>query len=264
VGVLANDSFHIMEVGRAKSRPSIHDATEVGAILLFDRGPRLKRDMGHRTVNGDGNRRLGGIAREDNDVLMESETPITTSRRARGRSCGTSDRQSHTPTVHGHNRTSAVLLKKHLTMLGGDFIPINRVEIFALCRLGRLAPPSRLKILDLSCSVFANAWLGCIEADNNKLSLLLPGPRVSQAASKTFVFDETPPGRITALGGIAPLRIALESGLGNTGKGWGRPPRGWIDEELLAPASICDDVEDVANVVSILINALNISVSRVR
>ena len=62
MGVLANDSFHIMEVGRAKSRPSIHNAKEIGAILLFDRGPRLKRDMGHRTVNGDGNRRLGGIA----------------------------------------------------------------------------------------------------------------------------------------------------------------------------------------------------------
>ena len=92
MGVLANDSLYIMEVGRAKSRPSIHDAMEVGAILLFDRGPRLKRDMGHRTVNGDGNRRLGVIAREDNNVLMESETPITTARHVRGRSRGTSDR----------------------------------------------------------------------------------------------------------------------------------------------------------------------------
>jgi len=101
-------------------------------------------------------------------------------------------------------------------MLGRDIIPINRVEILALCRLGWLAPPSHLKTPDLSCSVFANAWLVCIVADNDKLSLLFPGPRVSQAASNTFAFDETPPGRITALGGIVPLRIALESGLGNT------------------------------------------------
>jgi hypothetical protein len=76
VGVLANDSLHIMEVGCTKSRPSIHDATEVGAIFLFNRVPRLKRDMCHRAVNGDRDRRLGGVAREDNDILMESETPI--------------------------------------------------------------------------------------------------------------------------------------------------------------------------------------------
>jgi hypothetical protein len=134
-------------------------------------------------------------------------------------------------------------------MLGRDIIPINRVEIFAFCRLGMLAPSSRLKILDLSCSVFANACLGCIGADYDKLSLLLPEPRVRLAASKTFAFDETSPGRIAAPGGIVPLRIAVEHGLGNTGKGWGRPPRGWIHEELLASASICDDVEDVANAV---------------
>ena len=180
---------------------------------------------------------------------MESDTPIMTSRRVHGRSRGTSDRRSHTPTVRGHNRISVVLLKKHLTTLGRDIIPIHHVEIFALCRLGRLAPRTLLKILDLSCSMFVNVCLVCIGADNNKLSLHLPGPRVRQAASKTFAFDETPPGRITALGGIVPLRIALERGLGNTGKGWGQPPRGWIDEELLASASICDDVEDVANAV---------------
>ena len=92
VGVLANDSFYIMEVGCAKSRPSIHNATEIGAILFFDRGPRLKRDMSHRAVNGNGDRRLGGVAREDGDVLMESETPLTIARRTRGRSHGTSDR----------------------------------------------------------------------------------------------------------------------------------------------------------------------------
>ena len=181
---------------------------------------------------------------------MESETPIKFSRCARGRSRGTSDRRSHAPTVLGHKRTSAVLLKQqHLVTRGKDIIPINRVEIFALCRLGMLAPPSRLKILDLSCSVFANTWLIRIGADDEELSLLFPGPRVRQAASKTFAFDETPSGCIAALGGIVPLQIAIERGLGHTGKGWGRPPRGWIHEELLASASISDDFEDVANTV---------------
>ena len=181
---------------------------------------------------------------------MESETPIKISRCARGRSRGTSDRRSHAPTVQGHKRTSAVLLKQqHLVTRGKDIIPINRVEIFALCRLGMLAPPSRLKILDLSCSVFVNAWLVCIGADDDKLSLLLPGPRVRQAASKTFALDETPPGRIAALGEIVPLRIAIERGLGDTGKGWGRPPRGWIHEDLLTSASISDDFEEFANAV---------------
>ena len=70
-----------------------------------------------------------------------------------------------------------------------------------------------------------------------------------QAASKTFAFDETPPGRIAVLGEIVPLRIAIERGLGDTGKGWGRPPRGWIHEDLLTSASISDDFEEFANAV---------------
>jgi hypothetical protein len=99
-----------------------------------------------------------------------------------------------------------VLLKKHLATLGRDIIPINSVEIFALCCLGMLAPPSRLKILDLSCGVFGNAWLVRIGADDDILSFLFLGPSVRLATSKTFAFDETPPsGRIAALGGVVPL-----------------------------------------------------------
>ena len=176
MGVLANDSLHVMEVGRTKSRPSIHNATEIGAILLFDRGPRLKRDMSHRAVNGDRDRGLGGVAREDYDVLMESDTPITISRRAHG--CGRGDGRCHAPTVEGHRRTRAVFLKKHFAMLRWNIFPIDSVEILTFRASGILAPPSRLKVLDLSRGVLTNARLVCIGAANNKFTMVFSSPRM--------------------------------------------------------------------------------------
>ena len=190
-----------MKVGCTESCPSVHDATEVWAIFLFNRGSRLKRDMCHRAVNGKRDRRLGGVARKDQEVLMEGETPIRISRHARGR--GTSDGRCHTPTVQGHSRTRAVLLKKHFTARGRDVFPIDSVEILTFSPFGILAPPSRLKILDLSCSVLTNARLVRIGAADDEFSLLFLSPGMRLSASKTFAFDEGS-GRIATLGGLVP------------------------------------------------------------
>ena len=132
---------------------------------------------------------------------MESDTPITISRRARGR--GTSDGRCHAPTVQGHSRTRAVLLKKHFTTRGRDVFPIDSVEILTFRPLGILAPSSCLKIFDLSCSVLTNARLVRIGAADDEFSLLFPSPGMRLAASKTFVFDEGS-GRIATLGGLIP------------------------------------------------------------
>ena len=67
-----------------------------------------------------------------------------------------------------------------------------------------LAPPSHLKVLDLSCSVLTNARLVRIGAANDEFTMLFLSPRMRLAASKTFAFDEGS-GRIAALGGIVPF-----------------------------------------------------------
>ena len=52
---------------------------------------------------------------------------------ARGlRCCGSSDQRSNAASVSGHHGTSMMLLKKHRTMLGGDILPVQRVDILAL------------------------------------------------------------------------------------------------------------------------------------
>ena len=51
-----------------------------------------------------------------------------------------------------------MLLKKHRTTLGGDILPVQRVDILALGSFGVLTPFPLLEIIDLSGGVLANAW----------------------------------------------------------------------------------------------------------
>ncbi len=91
---------------------------------------------------------------------------------------GSSDQKSIAVPVSGHHGTSMILLKKHRTMLGGDILPVQHVNILALGSFGVLTPILLLEILDLSGGVLANAWFISIWADNHKLLFLLLGPGV--------------------------------------------------------------------------------------
>ena len=107
---------------------------------------------------------------------MESDVTDTF---ARGPRCRvSSDQRSNAASVSGHRGTSMMLLKKHRTTLGGDILPVWRVNIFALGSFGVLTPFLLLQILDLSGGVLANAWFISIWADNHKLLFLLLGPGV--------------------------------------------------------------------------------------
>ena len=83
-----------------------------------------------------------------------------------------------------------MLLEKHRTTLGGDILPVQRVDIPALCSPGMLAPFPLLELFDLSGGVLANAWFIGVGADDDKLPFLLLGPGVWETASPTFALDE--------------------------------------------------------------------------
>jgi hypothetical protein len=94
---------------------------------------------------------------------------------SRGSRCrGSSDQRSKAASVSGHHGTSMMLLKKHRTTFGGDILPVQLVDVLALCSSGMLTPFPLLEILDLSGGVLANAWFISVGADDDKfLSLLL-------------------------------------------------------------------------------------------
>ncbi len=114
--------------------------------------------------------------REDNGILMVSDVIDTF---AWGPNCrGSSDRRSIAAPISGDHGTSMMLLKKHRTTLGGDILPVQRVDILALGSFGVLTPFLLLEILDLSGGVLTNAWFISIWADNHELPFLLLGPGV--------------------------------------------------------------------------------------
>ncbi len=103
-----------------------------------------------------------------------------------------------------------MLLEKHHTTLGGDILPVQRVDIPALCSPGMLAPFPLLVLFDLSSGVLANAWFISIGADDDKLPFLLLGPGVWETASPTLALDEAACGCSTALGGVIAPGVARD------------------------------------------------------
>jgi hypothetical protein len=70
-----------------------------------------------------------------------------------------------------------MLLEKNRTTLGGDILPVQRVDIPALCSPGMLVPFPLLELFDLSGRVLANAWFIGVGADDDELPLLEPYPK---------------------------------------------------------------------------------------
>jgi hypothetical protein len=166
VGILANNSFHEVEIGCQQSSAGIKDATEVGAIFLFVGSPRLKGDVGHRAMDRDRDGQFQGMASKDDHVLMEGDMVAgAMARCAHGGS--TSNAGCNAATIRGDHRTSAMLLKKHLATLGRDVFPIDGIEIPALGALQMLPPPSRLKIPDIGRGSFSNSWFISVGAANH-------------------------------------------------------------------------------------------------
>ncbi len=62
-----------------------------------------------------------------------------------------------------------MLLEKQHTMLGGDILPVQRVDIPALFSPGMLVPFPLLELFDLSGGVLTNAWFIGVGADDDKL-----------------------------------------------------------------------------------------------
>jgi hypothetical protein len=110
-----------------------------------------------------------------------------------------------------------VLLKKHHSTLLGDVIPGQRVDVLALSTLGSLTSSPLLKVLDLSCSVHANAWFNVVGTDDHVLTLLLFGPGVWQPTSPTLAFNEAT--TLAALGGIITTGVALQGLFGYASQG---------------------------------------------
>ena len=106
-----------------------------------------------------------------------------------------------------------MLLEKHRKMLGGDILPVPRVDIPALCSPGMLAPFPLLELFDLSGGVLANAWFISVGTDDDELPFLLLGPGVWETASPTLALDEAARGRSTALGGFIATGVARDAGL---------------------------------------------------
>ena len=103
-----------------------------------------------------------------------------------------------------------MLLEKHRTTLGGDILPVQRVDIPALCPPGMLAPFLLLELFDLSGGVLANALFICVGSDDDKPPFLLLGPRVWETVSPTLALDEAAHGRYTALGGVVTTGVARD------------------------------------------------------
>ena len=112
-----------------------------------------------------------------------------------------------------------MLLEKHRTTLGGDILPVQCVDIPALCSPGMLAPFPLLELFDLSGGVLANAWFIGVGADDDKLPFLLLGPGVWETATPILVLDEAAHGRYTALCGVIATGVARNGLFGHTWEG---------------------------------------------
>ncbi len=103
-----------------------------------------------------------------------------------------------------------MLLEKNHTTLGGDILPVQRVDIPALCSPGMLAPFPLLELFDLSGSVLSNAWFIGVGADDDELPFLPLGPGVWETASPTLALDEAARGQYTDLGRVIAPGVACD------------------------------------------------------